>query len=72
MLKTQKKSNLEVCTTKILLCPSPLVMDRIYFIHGTNVNTVVNTVVKAAGLKVVCVDILAIFSPNFTIQLEAQ
>jgi len=54
--------------TKILLHPSPLVMDRIYFIHRTNVNTVL----KAARLTVLCVDILAIFFPNITIQLEAQ
>jgi hypothetical protein len=43
-------------------------MDRIYFIHGTNVNTVL----KAARLKVFCMDILAIFFPNITIQLETQ
>jgi hypothetical protein len=54
--------------TKILLHPSPLVMDRIYFIDGTNVNTVL----KATRLIVFCMDILAIFSPNITIQLEAQ
>jgi hypothetical protein len=68
MLETQMYSNQEVCVTKFLLHPSPLVMDRIYFIHGTNVNTVS----KAARLIVFCVDILAIFFPKSTIQLEAQ
>jgi hypothetical protein len=68
MLETQKYSNQEVCMTKILLHHPPLVMDRIYFIHGPNINTLL----KAARLIVFCVDILAIFSPNITIQLEAQ
>jgi len=60
MLETQKNSNQEVCLTKILFHPSPLVMDRIYFMHGTNVNTVL----KAARLIVFCVVILAIFFPQ--------
>jgi hypothetical protein len=46
--------------TKILLHPSPLVMDRIYFIHGTNINTVL----KAKMLVVFCVDVVAIFFPQ--------
>jgi hypothetical protein len=46
--------------TKILLHPSSLVMDRIYFIYGANVNTVL----KAARLIVFCMDILAIFFPT--------
>jgi len=68
MLQTQKNNNQELCMTKILLHPSPLVMDWIHFIHGTNINKVW----KAARLIVFWVDILAIFFPNITIQLEAQ
>jgi hypothetical protein len=67
MLETQQYSIHKVWMTNILLNPSTLVMDRIYFIHGTNVNTAL----KAATFIVLCRDLLAIFFPNITIQLKA-